>query len=364
MARQPASAATSRRASSRRSVIGGVRGLTSNPSIFQKAIQGSPDYDEQFGDLVDATSIRSIDDYWAMVLQRHPRRVRRVLDGCTTSRDGVDGYVASRSLRASPTTARAPRRPPATCTSGINRRNLMVKIPGTEEGLAPIQQMIAEGRNINVTLIFSLERYADRDGGLHRRARSVRRAIPTPTCPGGERGELLHQPGRRRGRSATRSDRHRRGAGAARQGRASPRAKLAYQQFTEHVQRPALGRVWRLAAPRVQRPLWASTGDQEPRLPRHAVRRRADRPAHGEHAARHDARSVRRPRHARPHVSTPMSTRPERSGRRSPRSASTWTMSLRNSNARASTSSSKSFDELIDSARDQGLRTPLSETRP
>ena len=60
----------------------------------------------------------------------------------------------------------------------------------------------------------------------------------------------------------------------------------------------------------VQRPLWASHVDQEPGLPRHALRRRADRPRHGQHAARRHDRGLRRPRHARPRASTPTSTRP------------------------------------------------------
>ena len=75
--------------------------------------------------------------------------------------DGVDGYV---SVEVDPGLAhdgaghRGRRRG---LHERIDRRNLMVKIPGTAEGLAPIEQMIAEGRSINVTLIFSLERYTE-----------------------------------------------------------------------------------------------------------------------------------------------------------------------------------------------------------
>ena len=135
----------------------GARGLTSNPSIFQKAIQGSSDYDEQFAEISsDGGSI--VDDYWSLVI-RDIHGACDVFSKVYDHSNGVDGYV---SVEVAPDLAHDG---PGTETAArdlherINRRNLMVKIPGTEEGLAPIQQMIAEGRSINVTLIFSLPRY-------------------------------------------------------------------------------------------------------------------------------------------------------------------------------------------------------------
>ncbi len=136
----------------------GVRGLTSNPSIFQKAIQGSADYDEQFSEIAtDQGPI--IDDYWSLVI-RDIHGACDVFSRVYDESDGVDGYV---SVEVDPSLAHDG---PGTETAArelherLRRRNLMVKIPATEEGLAPIRQMIAEGRNINVTLIFSLERHA------------------------------------------------------------------------------------------------------------------------------------------------------------------------------------------------------------
>ena len=137
---------------------GGVRGLTSNPSIFQKAIQGSSDYDEQFREIAaDGGSV--IDDYWSLVI-RDIHGACDVFSKVYDHSDGVDGYV---SVEVAPDLAHDG---PGTEAAArdlherIDRRNLMVKIPGTAAGLAPIEQMIAEGRNINVTLIFSLPRYA------------------------------------------------------------------------------------------------------------------------------------------------------------------------------------------------------------
>jgi transaldolase len=137
---------------------GGVRGLTSNPSIFQKAIQDSSDYDEQFAALRGAGATTN-DSYWAMV-GGDIHSACDVFSKVYDQSGGVDGYVSVEVdpglAHDGPGTESAARR----LHEEINRRNLMVKIPGTEEGLAPIEQMIAEGRCINVTLIFSLDRYS------------------------------------------------------------------------------------------------------------------------------------------------------------------------------------------------------------
>ena len=177
--------------------------------------------------------------------------------------DGVDGYVsvevAPDLAHDGPGTEAAARE----LHERIDRRNLMVKIPGTEEGLAPIQQMIAEGRNINVTLIFSLPRYAQvieaYIAGLEQLADGPRRR----PVPGRERRQLLHQPRRRRGRQATRgrSAPTRRWRCAARP--PSPRASSPTSCSTETFS----GRRWEALAARgarVQRPLWASTGAKNP----------------------------------------------------------------------------------------------------
>ena len=135
----------------------GIRGLTSNPTIFQKAIQGSVDYDEQFQSLIQqGTSI--IDSYWAMVLQD----IHGALDVFAPvyeSSGGTDGFV---SVEVDPNLALDEE---GTLAAGqhlwdtVHRANLMVKIPATQPCIPAIRAMIAAGRNVNVTLIFSLERY-------------------------------------------------------------------------------------------------------------------------------------------------------------------------------------------------------------
>ena len=139
---------------------GGARGLTSNPSIFQKAISGSDDYDDQFRELAADDGGDTIDDYWALVV-RDIHSACDVFSKVYDQSDGVDGYV---SVEVDPALAHDGPGTEAAARAlheRINRRNLMVKIPGTAEGLAPVEQMIAEGRSINVTLIFSLDRYAE-----------------------------------------------------------------------------------------------------------------------------------------------------------------------------------------------------------
>lgn len=137
----------------------GVRGLTSNPSIFEKAIGGSDDYDDQFGQLVTAgTSIE--DSYWALVttdIESALTILRPVYDAS----DGLDGFV---SVEVDPGLARDTEGTIAAARAldtAIDEANLYVKIPGTTEGLPAIRQMISEGRSINVTLLFSIDRYSE-----------------------------------------------------------------------------------------------------------------------------------------------------------------------------------------------------------
>ena len=138
-------------------VARGVRGVTSNPTIFQKAIAGSSDYDEQFRDLVRAGE--SIDAaYWTMVVD-DVIGACKILRPVYDSSGGADGYV---SLEVSPLLAddtSATESAARELGGRVAQPNLMVKIPATAAGVPAIQAMVAEGRDINVTLIFSLERY-------------------------------------------------------------------------------------------------------------------------------------------------------------------------------------------------------------
>ncbi|MEQ8436126.1 MAG: transaldolase [Ilumatobacter fluminis] len=241
----------------------GVRGLTSNPSIFQKAIQGSADYDEQFRELAgDEHPV--IDDYWAMVLA-DIHGACDVFSRVYDETDGLDGYV---SVEVDPSlahdsagTTEAARQ----LHERLNRRNLMVKIPGTEAGLPAIQQMIAEGRNINVTLIFSLDGYASvmeaYIAGLEQFADD----------PDADLSQVSSVASFFISRVDTEVDRRLEAIGTdealALRGKAAvAQGKLAYRLFQETFSGPR----WQALAERgarVQRPLWASTSTKNPDYP-------------------------------------------------------------------------------------------------
>ncbi len=314
---------------------GGARGLTSNPSIFQKAIQGSSDYDEQFAEIA-ADGGSTIDDYWSLVI-RDIHGACDVFSKVYDHSDGVDGYV---SVEVAPDLAHDG---PGTEAAArdlherINRRNLMVKIPGTEEGLAPIEQMIAEGRNINVTLIFSLPRYekvieayiagleqlaADPDADLSQVASVASFFISRVDVEVDKRLEAIG------------SD----DALALRGKAAVAQGKLAYKLFHGEVLRRPVGRTGGTRRPRAATAVGIDRR-QEPGLPRHAVRRRADRPRHGQHAARCHARRVRRPRHRGPPRRRRRRRCRGRVGEARATSASTWTTSPTSSNAKVSPAS-------------------------
>ena len=291
----------------------GIRGLTSNPTIFQKAIQGSSDYDEQFARAGRRRAARSstTTGRWSS---------QDIHGACDVFDPVYDVVRRRRRLRqrrgrrpAWPTTSRAPRPPRAICTSGSPAANLMVKIPATAEGVEPIRPMIAEGRNINVTLIFSLDRYAEVIEAYLARARALRRRRRRRPVQGGERRQLLRQPRRHRDRPPARRDRVRRGARAARQGRRRP-GQARLPAVRRDVLRATLGRARRPRRPGAA-PAVGQHVDEEPRLPRHALRRRADRAA--TRSTRCPTRRSRRsPTTARsPAVSTRTSTRPRPCGR-------------------------------------------------
>jgi len=135
----------------------GVRGITSNPSIFEKAMTGTDAYDEQLREL-KASGASIEESYWALVVSDIEGALG-VLRPLYETSDGVDGFV---SVEVDPTLAPDTE---GTITAAralhqrIDQPNVYIKIPATQAGIPAIEQMIAEGRSVNVTLIFSLSRY-------------------------------------------------------------------------------------------------------------------------------------------------------------------------------------------------------------
>ena len=275
----------------------GIRGLTSNPTIFQKAIEGAADYDEQFRTLA-LDEHPTIADYWAMVLQ-DIAGAADVLEPVYDESGGADGFV---SVEVDPGLAHDEAGTEAAARElheRIARRNVMVKIPATAEGIAPIRTMIAEGRNTNVTLIFSLDRYREvidayLDGLEAFAAQDGTELGTVASVASFFISRVDTEVDRRLEQIGTPEALALRGKAAIAQG------KLAYKLFTEMFS----GERWEALADAGRQGAAPAVGehvDEERGLPRHDVRRQPDRPVHRQHDARRHDRGVQRPRHPRPH---------------------------------------------------------------
>lgn len=240
----------------------GLRGVTSNPKTFADAIEHSDAYDEDIVRLaqqgLDARAI--LDRLTVQDVQEACDVLRPIYD----KSDGADGYV---SLEVSPHLARqsgASFTEARRLFAAVDRPNAYIKIPGTPEGLPAIEDALADGINVNITLLFSVAGYLDvaraYEQALHRR---LERGLPVDRVSSvasfflsridvlvDERLDALPE--------------DRRTKGAALKGTvAVANAKLAYQGFRETL---AEARWQELAerGARVQRVLWASTGTKNP----------------------------------------------------------------------------------------------------
>src|SRR5699024_9593159 len=136
----------------------GVCGVTSNPAIFAKAINGSPDYDADIAKF--AKEKDSNDDIFYSLAIKDIQQATDIFRPVFDETQGGDGYV---SLEVGPGLANDTEGTVAQARelwNAVDRENVMIKIPGTKEGLAAIRQCISEGININVTLLFGLPRYS------------------------------------------------------------------------------------------------------------------------------------------------------------------------------------------------------------
>src|SRR5687767_12606250 len=137
----------------------GVSGVTSNPSIFEKAITESDDYDESIRDLT-AKGMTSEEIFQSLTV-KDIQSVADLLRPTYDRTDGRDGFV---SLEVSPKLAYDTTGTIAEARelwSLVDRPNTMIKVPATSEGLPAIRHLIGEGININITLLFGLPRYRE-----------------------------------------------------------------------------------------------------------------------------------------------------------------------------------------------------------
>ncbi len=138
----------------------GIVGMTSNPTIFQKAIAaGTSDYDEELQSLVRAN--KSVPEIYDGIVLDDIRSAAAILRPVYDSSNGRDGYV---SIEVPPELAHDTERTLAEARrifAQLNLPNIMVKIPGTAEGLPAVQHAISEGINVNTTLLFSVDNYRE-----------------------------------------------------------------------------------------------------------------------------------------------------------------------------------------------------------
>lgn len=235
-----------------------LRGLTSNPAIFEKAILGAEEYDEQIATLVqEGHDARGI--YQAIAI-KDVQDAADILRPVYDRSGGTDGFV---SFEVDPDLAHDPDRTIEQAREywhRVDRPNLMIKIPGTPAGLGPIETAIAEGINVNVTLLFSVEAYATVAEafikGLERRHAA------------GASLDVQSVASFFVSRVDTEVDKRLQELGqeplAGKAGLANARA--AYRRFTEIFHGERFAALKAAGAP-VQRPLWASTGTKNPAYP-------------------------------------------------------------------------------------------------
>lgn len=241
----------------------GVRGVTSNPSIFEKAIGGSDEYDGAISALLKERD-RPVADLYEALAVEDIQRAADALHSVYNDLQGADGYV---SLEVSPYLARDTEGTIAEAQrlwTSVGRDNLMVKVPGTPEGVPAIRALISQGISINVTLLFSQNMYAEvleayisgleafvANGGDPKRIASVASFFISRID--------VAVDSQLDGKIAAASDNQRKQLEALKGKVAIANAKLAYQHYLKVIG----SQRWKTLAAKgaqVQRLLWASTG--------------------------------------------------------------------------------------------------------
>ncbi len=233
-----------------------LRGVTSNPAIFEGAILKSDDYDDEIADL--AKQGMSAMDIYKEIAVKDVKLATDVLRPVWDQLDGRDGFV---SLEVAPELARD--RTGKTIDEArlywglVDSPNLMIKIPGTPEGLPYIEQAIYEGININVTLLFSVDRYAD-VAEAYIKGLERRHADGLPLNVHSVASFFVSRVDTVVDKQLEAKDRQDLAGKAA-----VANARAAYARFKEIFYGERFAELKAAGAP-VQRPLWASTGTKNP----------------------------------------------------------------------------------------------------
>jgi transaldolase / glucose-6-phosphate isomerase len=248
----------------------GLTGVTSNPTIFEKAVSGSTDYDEAMVRMVAAKK-RPEEILWELMVE-DIQAAADVFRPVHDKTKGGDGYV---SIEVSPTVANSTARTIAFAEDlrrRAHRPNVMVKIPATKPGVPAIRDQISKGHNINITLIFSVKRYAEvieaylsglealqRNRGDLSKVASVASFFVSRVDT--KVDKLLAAMIEKTTDPAKKRDLERLYGKAA-----IANSKMAYQMFQKAFSGPRWAKLKKAGA-MVQRPLWASTSTKDPRYP-------------------------------------------------------------------------------------------------
>jgi len=241
----------------------GLNGMTSNPTIFDKAISGSDDYKQQLEEL--ARSGKRTDQICEALAFQDIRTAADILRPLYDRSSGRLGYV---SYEVSPALARDTDATIAEARrifAAIDRPNLMVKVPGTREGIPAFELLTAEGRNINVTLMFSIRHY---EAVAEAFIRGLAKRTDKGLAPDGIASvasvfvsridtlvdKMLDQ------KISSGADK---GVAALRGKAGIANTKLIYQRFKDYFYGQRFKPLAQRGA-RVQRPLWGSTGTKNP----------------------------------------------------------------------------------------------------
>jgi transaldolase len=245
----------------------GVLGITSNPAIFEKAIAGNAIYDAEI--VASTKSGKNLDGIYESLIFTDIRQACDVLMPVYAETKGLDGYV---SIEVPPTMANdtaSTIKEALRYYQSIDRPNVMIKIPGTPEGLPAVERVISEGINVNVTLLFSVESYVNTAWayirGLEERAAKGEDISNISSVASFFLSRIdTNIDGKLAKKIAAETDPDKIAKLESLKGKiAIANAKIAYQEYKKIIESD---RWQKLAAKgaRVQRLLWASTGTKDP----------------------------------------------------------------------------------------------------
>ena len=321
----------------------GLGGVTSNPSIFEKAMGAGTAYDKDVLQLaregLDATAI------FDRLATSDVRAACDVLAPVYMGSGGEDGFV---SIEVSPHLAydaEATIREAQRIYAAVDRPNVLIKIPGTRECVPAVYECLCDGLNVNVTLLFSMSQY-EAIATAYREALEYRlkhdrtiRASSSVASFFVSRVDTMVDALLEEQIAVATADAERQRLEGLKGKAAVANCKLVYERFSSYLERPRLAahrRLWREGPA----PALGEHGHQEPGLPRHPLRGRAHRRAHREHPARDDLESLQGPRRSGAHGGPARRGGAPCGARARTSSASSWRASARVCRRTASTCSS------------------------